>query len=103
MEPSLFRHQPSDLGDWQPYDAGTAYAAIWWNALCCECGQVFAIEGGGMIQAATVLYASADHPDSITEAREYIKRMGLTADDVRLIRKQGSVLVIAKRNLNWGK
>ena len=54
---------------------------------------------GLMIQSGTVLYASADHPDSITEAREYIKRMGLTADDVRLIRKSGSVLVIAKRDL----
>ena len=53
-----------------------------------------------MIPSATVLYASADHPDSITEAREYIKRMGLTADDVRLIRKSGSVLVISKRDVN---
>ena len=53
-----------------------------------------------MIPSDTILYASADHPESIAEAREYIKRMGLTADDVRLIRKQGSVLVIAKRDVN---
>lgn len=50
-----------------------------------------------MITAGHILYASADHPDSVTEAREYIARMGLTADDVRLIRKSGNVLVVAKR------
>ncbi len=53
-----------------------------------------------MIGEGHILYASADHLDSITEAREYIKRIGLTADDVRLIRKSGSVLVIAKRDIN---
>lgn len=43
------------------------------------------------------MYASDDSPESITEAREYIKENRLTQDDVRLIRKSGSVLVIAKR------
>lgn len=38
-----------------------------------------------------------DSQDSVSEAREYIRREGLTADDVRLIRKNGQVLVIAKR------
>lgn len=52
-----------------------------------------------MIQTGTVMYASDDSPESITEAREYIKRMGLTAEDVRLIRKDGQVLVIAKRRI----
>ena len=49
------------------------------------------------LEPGTVMYASDDSPESITEAREYIKRMGLTADDVRLIKKDGQVLAIAKR------
>lgn len=52
-----------------------------------------------MIQAGTVLYASDDSGASITEAREYIKRHGLTQEDVRLIRKGESVMVIAKRDV----
>lgn len=52
-----------------------------------------------MIQAGTVLYASDDSSASITEAREYIKRHGLTQEDVRLIRKGESVMVIAKRDV----
>lgn len=52
-----------------------------------------------MITEGHILYASADHPDSVTEAREYIARMGLTADDVRLIRKDDQVLVISRREL----
>ena len=52
-----------------------------------------------MINSGHILYASDDSPESIAEAREYIKRMGLTADDVRLIRKGGQVLVIAKRRI----
>ena len=51
------------------------------------------------LEPGTVMYASDDSPESIAEAREYIKRMGLTADDVRLIRKGGQVLVIAKRRI----
>ena len=50
-----------------------------------------------MITEGTVLYASADHPDSVAEAREYIRYKGLTGADVRLIRKEGSVLVVARR------
>lgn len=52
-----------------------------------------------------VLYASDDSDASITEARDYIRRHGLTQDDVRLIRKGGSVMVVAKREvtLDGGK
>lgn len=46
-----------------------------------------------------ILYASDDSESSIAEAREYIARMGLTSDDVRLIRKDGQILVISKRSL----
>lgn len=44
----------------------------------------------------TVLYASDDSPESITEAREYITEKGLTKDTARLIRKDGQVMVLAK-------
>lgn len=47
----------------------------------------------------TALYASDDSDTSIAEAREYIKRHGLTQEDVRLIRKGGSVMVVAKRDV----
>ena len=50
-----------------------------------------------MIQPSTVLYASDDSDASVAEARAYIAREGLTGEDVRLIRKEGQVLVIAKR------
>lgn len=54
--------------------------------------------------AGAVLYASDDSEASITQAREYILREGLTADDVRLIKKEGMVLVIAKRMpVSWSK
>lgn len=55
-----------------------------------------------MIQSGTVLYASDDSDASVTEAREYIARMRLTSDDVRLIRKDGQILVVAKREL-WNE
>jgi len=51
------------------------------------------------LEPGTVMYASAAIPESITDAREYIKRMGLTADDVRLIKKDGQVLVVTKRRI----
>ena len=51
------------------------------------------------LEPGTVMYASDDSPESIAEAREYIKRMGLTADDVRLIRKNEQVLVVTKRRI----
>jgi len=51
------------------------------------------------IPPETVLYASDDSATSITDAREYIRHHGLTQDDVRLIRKDGSVMVVAKRDV----
>ena len=50
-----------------------------------------------MIQPGHILYASSDCPEAVEEARAYIAREGLTSDDVRLIRKEGQILVIAKR------
>ena len=52
-----------------------------------------------MIPATTVLYASTDCPESVTEAREYIARFGLTSDQVRLIRVDGQIRVLAKEDI----
>lgn len=43
------------------------------------------------------LYASDDSPESLQEAREWIKEKHLTPDDARLIQHKGQTLVIAKR------
>lgn len=50
-----------------------------------------------MILPGFVLYASDDSAESVTEARAYIAREGLTSEDVRFIRKEGQVLVVARR------
>jgi len=52
-----------------------------------------------VIPSGFVLYACGDHPDSVTQARDYIKRMGLTESDCRLIRVEGQVRVLSKRRL----
>lgn len=52
------------------------------------------------IPLETVLYASDDSDASITEARAYIRQHSLTQDDVRLIRKAGSVMVVTKREIS---
>lgn len=46
-----------------------------------------------------VLYASDDSHDALEDAKAYIVRFGLTQDDVRLVRREGQTLVIAKRNV----
>lgn len=51
------------------------------------------------LQAGFVLYASDDSEASIKEAREYIATNRLTADDVRLIRKDNAIMVVAKRRI----
>ena len=50
-----------------------------------------------MIGPGFILYASSDCPEAVAEARAYIAREGLTSEDVRFIRKEGQVLVVAKR------
>lgn len=52
-----------------------------------------------MIPAGFVLYASDESEASITQAREYIRREGLTADDVKLIKVDQQVRVVAKLEL----
>jgi len=52
-----------------------------------------------MIPSGFILYASEESEESITQARDYIKRMGLTESDCRLIRVEGQIRVVSKREL----
>ena len=52
-----------------------------------------------MIRSGAVMYASKDCPESLTEAREYIARFGLTSDQVRLIRVDGQIRVVTKEDV----
>ncbi len=47
--------------------------------------------GSGM-----VLYASDDSAESVTEAREYVKAHGYTAEQVKIVKRGGQVLVVWK-------
>ena len=60
-----------------------------------EAGQT---RGIGM-KRGTVIYASDDSPESVEDARGYIRSHGYTRDDVRLVKRDGQVLVIAEREL----
>jgi len=51
------------------------------------------------IEAGTVIYASDDSDEALADARAYIKRFGLTREDVRLVTRLGQALVIAKREV----
>lgn len=52
-----------------------------------------------MVKSGTVMYASDTTEASLTDAKEYISRMGLTKLDVKLIKKQGQILVVAIRGI----
>ena len=52
-----------------------------------------------MVKPGMVMYASDDTDTSLTEAKEYISRMGLTKKDVKLIKKQGQIMVVAIRGI----
>lgn len=52
-----------------------------------------------LIGEGTVMYASDDSEASITDAREYIRQNGLTSEQVKLIRRDGQILVVAKVGL----
>jgi hypothetical protein len=51
---------------------------------------------GGNVKwvSGMTLYASDDSADSITEAREYVKANGYTAEQVKIVKKEGQVMVI---------
>jgi len=52
-----------------------------------------------MIPAGTVAFHSDDSPDAIADARAYIRRMGFTRDDCRLVKRAGQTMVILERNI----
>ena len=51
------------------------------------------------LKPGAVMYASDDSEASIADAREYIRQNGLTSEQVKLIRKDGQILVVAKVRL----
>lgn len=55
----------------------------------------------GSMDKNTVLFWSDESPESIDDAKKYIHTHKLTRDDVRLIKKEGEVMVISKRGV-WG-
>ena len=61
---------------------------------CMLCG-----EGGIVVDSGMVIFASDDCEDAVIDAREYIKRMKLTHDDVKLVKRDGQILVIAIKRL----
>ena len=51
------------------------------------------------MKEGTVLYASDDSDAGVTDARDYIRRHGFTRADVRLVKRDGQVMVIAEREV----
>lgn len=49
----------------------------------------------------TALFTGTDCEEAVTEAREYIKKYGYTAEDVKLVKRDGVVQVITKREIVW--
>lgn len=49
-----------------------------------------------MMTPGTILFASDDSDESVSDARAYIKTNRLTSEHVRLIKKEGQTLVVAK-------
>lgn len=51
----------------------------------------------------TAIFTTTDDPDceGVTAAREYIMMYGYTKDDVKLVRKEGVIQVITKREIIW--
>jgi hypothetical protein len=50
-----------------------------------------------MIRTNTIILATDDSDDGVSDARSFIKAQAYTSDDVRLVRREGQALVIAKR------
>jgi hypothetical protein len=55
------------------------------------------------IPTGMVMFSSDDSPEGLHEARDYIRSQNLTADDVRLVKRAGQALVIAKRDFTRGE
>lgn len=50
------------------------------------------------MKAGTVVYASDESDESVSDARAFIRDHGYTRDDVRLVKRDGQVLVIMERD-----
>jgi hypothetical protein len=46
------------------------------------------------------MLATDDSDDGVSDARSFIKAQAYTGEDVRLVRREGQALVIAKRPVN---
>jgi len=57
-------------------------------------------DGGSVIPADTIILATDDSEAGVSDARLWIKAQAFTADDVRLIKRDGQCLVIAKRPIS---
>lgn len=53
-----------------------------------------------MLSEGTTLYHSDDSEQSIKEAREYCKNNGYGKEDVKIIKKDGFVMVITRREIH---
>ena len=53
--------------------------------------------------AGTAIFTTHDDPDceGVTAAREYIMIHGYTKEDVKLVRRDGVLQVITKRDIIW--
>lgn len=54
---------------------------------------------GGSMKAGTVLYASDGSDAALAEARAWIAERRLTREDVKLVKRDGMVLVVAEREV----
>ena len=52
-----------------------------------------------MVKSGMQLFASDTSDAALADAKAYIKRQGLTKDDVKLIKKNGQILVVAIREV----
>jgi hypothetical protein len=50
-----------------------------------------------MIPTNTIILATDDSDDGVSDARSFIKAQAYTGEDVRLVWREGQALVIAKR------
>lgn len=55
-----------------------------------------------MIDEGFYLFATVYCDEGVTEAREYVKRMDLSHDDVKIVSSDGMVCVKAKRRFKFG-
>lgn len=50
-----------------------------------------------MLEPDTVCFATDDSPDGLADARAWCKAKGMTADDVRITKREGQLWVVSKR------